>query len=564
MCAYLLCAYVRTHAVTCASTYTYSHPQPAPTPLSSYGLQPSDTQYFNSFWDEFLWNGTGIGTAGNPVPLNTALREIVRSPKSESLVLYHILRGKWTAQQLLALGTVNSLLGEVLNKSFPLTFTADPGNSSVVNVAGVYGSAGPLSAPIHACNGVLFTTNATLVPTANMSIVPEVSTGVDASEVIDAPFLLAQGFNFSSRAPIPWIPASSLIAGVWRGLSGGGVHEPIPLYPTDHRPHKPPPYRVPLVVLARPPAGPCPRTIQHIHGDTIPRGQWGAGWGGGGCGACSSGGCCGSGASGVVYSAKETTTSRECNVCCCGCTHVYACASILYRHTPPTHHLKTPPTHHSLLSNDKDAKQERPSTTPTTNTLHDVIISTTTSNPRSGEPQPQHNTTLLTASSEIIQQLLHDPSNDSNTSWEIPMPEITLDTNPDGSPVKLGRGGFGEVYRGVWCGSIPVAVKHVLTGADQSGDTYKQLAKEIRILRGCRNSNIVQFYGACIGPRKSVGDADQPRPPRTLMLVTEYMPMGDLFAALQGARGAAYRWNNKYDDLLVVGDVWLCGESRVY
>lgn len=177
----------------------------------------------------------------------------------------------------------------------------------------------------------------------------------------------------------------------------------------------------------------------------------------------------------------------------------------------------------------------------TDSSLHDVVISNNTTSDHPSHPP------LPTANSEIIQRLLQDTTDNPNDAWEIPMQEIVLDTNPDGTPVKLGRGGFGEVYRGVWCCSIPVAVKHVLTGADQSSDTYKQLAKEIRILRGCRNSNIVQFYGACVGPRGSTQglSPDAPRPPRTLMLVTEYMPMGDLFAALQGPRGHEYRWSNK-------------------
>lgn len=187
-----------------------------PTPPRSYGLEPGDVQYFNSFWGDFLWNGTGIGTAANQVPLGTALDQIVGSPKSESLVLYHILRDTWTPEELVAQGTINSLLGELLNTWYPLNFTADPTNSSVVLVNGLYGSQGPMSAPLPTCNGLLYTTTAMLTPTANMTSVPEVSTGVVAEQVVDAPVLLAQGFNFSSRAPIPWLPAADLI-----NLTGG-------------------------------------------------------------------------------------------------------------------------------------------------------------------------------------------------------------------------------------------------------------------------------------------------------------------------------------------------------
>lgn len=109
------------------------------------------------------------------------------------------------------------------------------------------------------------------------------------------------------------------------------------------------------------------------------------------------------------------------------------------------------------------------------------------------------------------------------------------------------------MYRGLWNDTIPVAVKFVLT-SDTNGtnaDNYKQLAKEIAILRECRNSNIVLFYGACLRAPAPPGEPA----PHALMLVTEYMPLGDLFAALQGPRGMEYRWQNKY--------ACCCGMHRV-
>lgn len=157
--------------------------------------------------------GTGIGTSANQVPLGAALFAITGSPKSESIVLYHILRGIWQPNDLLAAGSVNSLLGELLNQSLPLNFSPAPNDTSTVVVQGLYGNPGPLSSPpLKACNGLLYTTTAMLAPAANMSVVPEISTEVDAVDIRNAPQLLSEGFNFSSRTPSNWTSASILEA----------------------------------------------------------------------------------------------------------------------------------------------------------------------------------------------------------------------------------------------------------------------------------------------------------------------------------------------------------------
>lgn len=166
--------------------------------------------------------GTGIGTNPGQIPLGAALHAITGSPKSESLVLYHILPGYWEPDDLLAAGSVNSLLGVVLNQSLPLTFYQSPNDSSVVMVSGLYGTSGPLRTPPDvACNGLLYQTIANLAPTATMSTMPEISTEVDAVTVQNAPELLAAGYNFSSKNPTNWTTASLLESlGVLHSLCG--------------------------------------------------------------------------------------------------------------------------------------------------------------------------------------------------------------------------------------------------------------------------------------------------------------------------------------------------------
>lgn len=58
--------------------------------------------------------------------------------------------------------------------------------------------------------------------------------------------------------------------------------------------------------------------------------------------------------------------------------------------------------------------------------------------------------------------------------------QVEIATNTQGESVVLGRGGFGEVYRGTLYGTTPVAVKYMLHCANQE-QTKRQLVKEIQV-----------------------------------------------------------------------------------
>jgi len=91
--------------------------------------------------------------------------------------------------------------------------------------------------------------------------------------------------------------------------------------------------------------------------------------------------------------------------------------------------------------------------------------------------------------------------------WLLPLPDVTI------MPAKiLGKGGFGLVIAGRYCGS-PVAVKVGKSGASSLVDTVSQddkkelqhlsaVANEIRLMRHVRHPNIVLFHGACVDPWK--------------------------------------------------------------
>lgn len=114
-------------------------------------------------------------------------------------------------------------------------------------------------------------------------------------------------------------------------------------------------------------------------------------------------------------------------------------------------------------------------------------------------------------------------------SWEMSPSELEMCQGPQGEPVLLGSGGYGQVFRGLRNGVQPVAIKITLGHACSEEKVRRQLFREISLLRQLRDNHIVQFYGACLQ-----GDR--------LMLVTEFMAGGDLFRALAGSRKPEFLW----------------------
>ncbi|KAK9793506.1 hypothetical protein WJX73_010306 [Symbiochloris irregularis] len=96
----------------------------------------------------------------------------------------------------------------------------------------------------------------------------------------------------------------------------------------------------------------------------------------------------------------------------------------------------------------------------------------------------------------------------------------TVCEHEDGSPVKLGQGGFGAVYKALQDGVRIVAVK--ISNNDISLKTSRNnnaFWREIELIASCRDRNILQFYGAAVnGPE--------------VLLVTEFCDRGDLYHAI--------------------------------
>ncbi|KAF2075586.1 hypothetical protein CYY_003129 [Polysphondylium violaceum] len=95
---------------------------------------------------------------------------------------------------------------------------------------------------------------------------------------------------------------------------------------------------------------------------------------------------------------------------------------------------------------------------------------------------------------------------DKPFEWEVPLSEITLGA-------RIGRGGYGQVFRGNWRGT-EVAVK-MLFNDNVNLKLIIDLRKEVDLLCKLRHPNIVLFMGACTEPASPC-------------IVTEFLSRGSL------------------------------------
>uniref|UniRef100_I1QN34 Protein kinase domain-containing protein n=1 Tax=Oryza glaberrima TaxID=4538 RepID=I1QN34_ORYGL len=91
--------------------------------------------------------------------------------------------------------------------------------------------------------------------------------------------------------------------------------------------------------------------------------------------------------------------------------------------------------------------------------------------------------------------------------------ELAAATRDFAEEEKLGRGGFGSVYRGRLAGGVDVAIKKF--SSDSSSQGRKQFEAEVKIISSLRHRNLVRLLGWC---DSSVG----------LLLVYELVQQGSL------------------------------------
>ena len=129
------------------------------------------------------------------------------------------------------------------------------------------------------------------------------------------------------------------------------------------------------------------------------------------------------------------------------------------------------------------------------------------------------------------------PSGESrlNYDWELLPSDVNICKRLDGSLWRLGKGGFGEVFKGLKDGVDEVAVKVIRI--KNTSAAVEQFKKEIDMISKLRHRHILQFYGACIKPD-------------CLYMVTELMQT-DLFSALR--HNARYQWTGVYGKDVMMG-----------
>jgi len=112
----------------------------------------------------------------------------------------------------------------------------------------------------------------------------------------------------------------------------------------------------------------------------------------------------------------------------------------------------------------------------------------------------------------------NDESNET-TSLLNPVSDSMFMKQIDISSVKIlqriGKGTFGEVFKGVW-NATEVAIKFLNSPSVINDQFLQDFYKEVMIMRGCRHPNVLQFLGAST------------KPPN-ICIVMEYMPLGSLY-----------------------------------
>lgn len=103
--------------------------------------------------------------------------------------------------------------------------------------------------------------------------------------------------------------------------------------------------------------------------------------------------------------------------------------------------------------------------------------------------------------------------------WKLDFDEIHLDE-------RIGKGNFGEVYKGTYCG-LDVAVKKLYFVDDDFMQKY--IEREMDTLTGIHHPNIVQLMGLCIETND-------------MFIVTEYVSGGDLRSKLKD-KSVEMDWN---------------------
>lgn len=75
----------------------------------------------------------------------------------------------------------------------------------------------------------------------------------------------------------------------------------------------------------------------------------------------------------------------------------------------------------------------------------------------------------------------------TTNQWEIDRSSLKL-------MERLGSGRFGDVWKGVWNNTTPVAIKTLKSGVKMNSEDF---CAEARIMQKLRHQNLIQLYAVC-------------------------------------------------------------------
>lgn len=110
---------------------------------------------------------------------------------------------------------------------------------------------------------------------------------------------------------------------------------------------------------------------------------------------------------------------------------------------------------------------------------------------------------------------------------------LELDRNQLIREVLLGKGNYGEVYRGTY-GQRQVAIKSMKTDNRNRASNVEKFIDEAKIMKDLLHKNIVRLYGVCT--------EEEP-----IFIVTEYMAHGSLLVLLREDQGKTIKFKTIID-----------------
>ncbi|KAH1036032.1 hypothetical protein GYH30_055814 [Glycine max] len=107
---------------------------------------------------------------------------------------------------------------------------------------------------------------------------------------------------------------------------------------------------------------------------------------------------------------------------------------------------------------------------------------------------------------------------------------VKVATNNFSHENKIGKGGFGVVYKGTLCDGRQIAVKRLSTSSKQGSIEFEN---EILLIAKLQHKNLVTFIGFCSEEQEKI-------------LIYEYLPNGSLDYLLFGTRQQKLSWQERY------------------